>query len=113
MVIVVPAVVVSVIVMLDLARRVTVLDDRTAVLLVNSAAMLDDRTAVLLVNNAVMVAVKMVLPPIDIPHVDLVDMPGGGVVEEFMSAPFAALEAGSWIAISVADSPVVAHMSPQ
>ena len=96
MVVVVPAVVVSVVMMLDFARR---------------RAMVLDGTSVLVMHRAV-VLIKMGFPAIDVSHVDLVDVPGGGVVEEVVPSPFATLKAISGVAVSVADSAVVAHMRP-
>jgi hypothetical protein len=91
MVIVGPAVVISVVVMLGLMRRHMVLDHRTTVFLV----------------NAVVVVRKVVFTPVDIPHVDFVDVPGGGVVEKLVPAPFATLKAVSRVAIAIADPAVV------
>jgi hypothetical protein len=95
-VIVVPTVMVSVVMMLDLTRR--------------RAMVLDNhRTSVLVAHRAVVI-IKMGFPAIDVPHVDLVDVPGGGVVEEVVPSPFATFKASSGVAVSVANSAIVADV---
>jgi hypothetical protein len=94
MVIAGPAIVVSVVMTLDLMRRVMILDG----------------TPVFLLNEAVVISVEVAFPPIDVPHVDFIDMRGCGVIEELVPAPFAALKSSSGIAVSIADSPVIAHV---
>jgi hypothetical protein len=93
MVIVSPAVMVSVVMMLGFMRTLSVFNN--------------NRTAVLLVNNSVAIVLKVVFPAVDIPHVTFVDVPGCGVVEELVSAPFTALKAVSGIAIAVANPTVI------
>ena len=93
MVVVGPAVVISVIVMLELMRRRAMMLD-------------DDGTSMFLVHGAVVI-VEMDFPAIDVPHVDLIDVPSGGVVEEVVPTPFATLKASSGVTVSIADSTVV------
>ena len=90
--------------MLDLVRRAMVLD-----LMRGRAMVINDRTSVLVVHRAVVI-IKMGFPAIDVPHVDLVDVPGGGVVEEVVPSPFATLKAGSGVAVAVANSAIVADV---
>jgi hypothetical protein len=59
MVIVGPAIVVSVVMMLDLMRR---------------AMMLDNGAPVFLLSEAAVISVEVVFPPIDVPHVDFIDV---------------------------------------
>jgi len=87
---VLPAVVVAVVMMLDFMRRSVVLDDNRAVV--------------------PFMILEVVFPAIDIPHVDFVDMPGARVVEEIVATPFAAFKAGPGVAVSIADSTVVANV---
>jgi hypothetical protein len=95
MVVVVPAIVVSVVMMLDLMRR---------------SVMLDDNRATVLFMHDAMVVLKVVFPAINIPHVAFIDVPSARVVEKIVSTPFAALKAGSGVAVSIADSTVVADV---
>jgi hypothetical protein len=94
-VVLVPAIVVSVVMMLDFMRRSVSLDHNWP--------------AMLLTYDAAVMVFKVVFPAIDISHVDLVDVPGGRVVEEVVAAPFSTFKAGSGVAVSVAGSAVVAH----